>query len=202
MRLLTELESPLDPTALFCRPGPVELEVGTGKGMFLTSVTLACPDRNFVGIEVSAGYARMAASRLASSNTANGLVIHGDAMHLVRHSLPNKSLSGLHVYFPDPWWKARHRKRRILNPEFLEHAGRIMQSGSHLHIWTDVEEYFYEATELSTILDYSTSSAMRLQAVRTQRTVLILSDARDLQVRPFGGRFLSEMKHHLKNIDL
>ncbi len=146
LRLLTELESPLDPTALFCRPGPVELEVGTGKGMFLTSVTLACPDRNFVGIEVSAGYARMAASRLASSNTANGLVIHGDAMHLVRHCLPNKSLSGLHVYFPDPWWKARHRKRRILNPEFLEHAGRIMQSGSHLHIWTDVEEYFYEAT--------------------------------------------------------
>ncbi|MBT6919913.1 MAG: hypothetical protein HN985_09335, partial [Planctomycetaceae bacterium] len=46
---------------------------------------------------------------------------------------------------PDPWWKARHRKRRILNPEFLQHAGRIMQSGSQLHIWTDVEEYFNEA---------------------------------------------------------
>jgi tRNA (guanine-N7-)-methyltransferase len=51
----------------------------------------------------------------------------------------------MHVYFPDPWWKARHRKRRILNPEFLQHAGRIMQSGSQLHIWTDVEEYFNEA---------------------------------------------------------
>jgi tRNA (guanine-N7-)-methyltransferase len=59
--------------------------------------------------------------------------------------LPNESLSGMHVYFPDPWWKARHRKRRILNPEFLQHAGRIMQSGSQLHIWTDVEEYFNEA---------------------------------------------------------
>lgn len=146
LKLLNELESPLDLTKLFCRPGPVELEVGTGKGMFLTSVTSARPDRNFLGIEVSAGYARMAASRLASSNTTNGLVIHGDAMQLVRHSLPNESLSGLHVYFPDPWWKARHRKRRILNPEFLEHAGRIMQSGSCLHIWTDVAEYFYEAT--------------------------------------------------------
>ena len=124
LRILADLESPLDPTTLFCQSGPVELEVGTGKGMFLTSVTSASPDRNFLGIEVSAG----------------------DAMHLVRHSLPNASLSGVHVYFPDPWWKARHRKRRILNPEFLEHAGRIMQSGSQLHIWTDVEEYFHEAT--------------------------------------------------------
>ena len=146
LRILTDLESPLDPATLFCRLGPVELEVGTGKGMFLNSVTSASPDRNFLGIEVSAGYAKMAASRLASSETANGVVIHGDAMHLVRHSLPNASLSGVHVYFPDPWWKARHRKRRILNPEFLEHAGRIMQSGSQLHIWTDVEEYFHEAT--------------------------------------------------------
>ncbi len=144
-RILTEMEGPLDPTTLFSRHNPVELEIGTGKGMFLASATSSTPDRNFLGIEVRVGYARMAASRLAALKTTNGIVLHGDAMHLVRHVLPNASLSGLHVYFPDPWWKARHRKRRILNPEFLQHAGRIMQSGSQLHIWTDVEEYFNEA---------------------------------------------------------
>ena len=144
-RLLTEIDSPLDPTTLFCRQNPVELEIGTGKGMFLTSATSSIPERNFLGIEVRVGYARMAASRLAALKTPNGVVVHGDAMHLVRHMLPDESLSGMHVYFPDPWWKARHRKRRILNPEFLQHAGRIMQSGSQLHIWTDVEEYFNEA---------------------------------------------------------
>ena len=144
-RLLTEIETPFDPTALFCQQNPTELEIGTGKGMFLTSASSSTPERNFLGIEVSAGYARMAASRLAALNVTNGVVIHGDAMHLVRHGLPNASLSGLHVYFPDPWWKARHRKRRILNPEFLRHAGRILQAGSQLHIWTDVEEYFNDA---------------------------------------------------------
>lgn len=142
---LAQFESPLDPAALFGERQPVELEVGSGKGMFLASATAANADRNYLGIEVSGGYARLAAGKLAAATSVNGLVIHGDAMLLVSSLLIDQSLAGVHVYFPDPWWKARHRKRRILNPAFLQHAGRLLPPAGQLHIWTDVGEYFEEA---------------------------------------------------------
>ena len=113
--------------------------------MFLTAATAADASRNFLGIEVSGGYARMTAGKLAQAGSPNGAIIHGDAMQLVCSLLPDCCVAGVHVYFPDPWWKARHRKRRILNPLFLRHAARILPEAGRLHIWTDVEEYFEEA---------------------------------------------------------
>ena len=146
---LSDLPDRLDPSSIFVNEGPVELEVGCGKGMFLVSATAADPTRNFLGIEVSGGYARMTAGKLAQAAVTNGAIIHGDAMHLVRSLLPDQSVAGVHVYFPDPWWKARHRKRRILNPIFLRHAARILPHNGRLHIWTDVEEYFEEAVSVT-----------------------------------------------------
>ncbi|NBS31536.1 MAG: tRNA (guanosine(46)-N7)-methyltransferase TrmB [Planctomycetia bacterium] len=140
-----ELAAPLDPVSLFSASFPVELEVGSGKGMFLAAATAANPGTNYLGIEVSGGYARLAAAKLAAANCPNGRMIHGDAMQLVSSLLPDCCLRAVHVYFPDPWWKARHRKRRILNPVFLAHAARLLDSTGQLHIWTDVEEYFQEA---------------------------------------------------------
>lgn len=143
---LTELSAPLEPGSLFpAATAPIELEVGSGKGMFLTAATAADASRNFLGIEVSGGYARMTAGKLAQAGSPNGAIIHGDAMQLVCSLLPDCCVAGVHVYFPDPWWKARHRKRRILNPVFLRHAARILPESGRLHIWTDVEEYFEEA---------------------------------------------------------
>ncbi len=142
---LRDLAVPLDPTSLFPESLPVDLEIGSGKGMFLAAATAAQPTQNYLGIEVSGGYARLAAGKLAAAGSANGRVIHGDAMQLVSSLLPDQCLSGVHVYFPDPWWKARHRKRRILNPVFLAHAARLLPPDGRLHIWTDVEEYFQEA---------------------------------------------------------
>lgn len=139
---------PLDPRALFPRAGadvPCEVEIGSGKGLFLGNASAAEPGRVFVGVEISHGYARMAAGRLARQSADNALVISGDAGVLVRGLLPDACLQGMHVYFPDPWWKARHRKRRVLSPEFLAHAGRVLCRGGLLHVWTDVEEYFREA---------------------------------------------------------
>ncbi len=142
---LAGLPAPLDLTSLFDQPLPVELEVGSGKGMFLAAATASNPRQNYLGIEVSGGYARLAAGKLAAAACPNGRVIHGDAMRLVSSLLPDRCLSGVHVYFPDPWWKARHRKRRILNPVFLAHAARLLPADGQLHVWTDVEEYFQEA---------------------------------------------------------
>ncbi len=143
--LLESLSAPLDPAHLFNSPGPVELEVGSGKGLFLLSASAADPDRNFLGAEIAVGYARLCAAKLAAAGRPNARIVQGDAGFLVRSILPNASLDGMHVYFPDPWWKARHRKRRVLSEPFLLHAGRVLKPGALLHVWTDVEEYFEEA---------------------------------------------------------
>ena len=140
--------APLDPLELF--PGrppgtPVELEVGSGKGLFLTTAAAAATDRCFLGIEISHGYATMTAGRLARQGAANARIIAGDGNILVRQLFPDACLDAIHVYFPDPWWKARHRKRRVLSDAFLAHAGRVLVPGGVLHVWTDVEEYFHEA---------------------------------------------------------
>ncbi len=145
--VLSDLPEPLDPRSLFPADQPVELEVGSGKGLFLRSASAASPTTNFLGIEIAAGYARMCAGRLAIVGATNARIIHGDAQRLVRSTLPESSLAAIHVYFPDPWWKARHRKRRVLCEPFLEHAARVLVPEGRLHIWTDVEEYFVEAME-------------------------------------------------------
>lgn len=142
---LAALPAPLDPQSLFERRAPVEMEVGSGKGLFLSTAAAARPDLNFLGVEISGGYARLCASKLAAQRADNARLIHGDATYLARSLLPDGCLTAIHVYFPDPWWKARHRKRRVLSDAFLAHAGRVLIPGGHLHVWTDVEEYFHEA---------------------------------------------------------
>jgi len=146
---LGDLPERFEPTTVFPRPAPIELEVGSGKGLFLDTASAARTDRNFLGIELAAGYARLCAARLARRGAVNARIIHGDATRLVRSLLPDASVAAVHVYFPDPWWKARHRKRRVLSQTFLEHAGRILPGGGALHVWTDVEEYFRESLDFA-----------------------------------------------------
>lgn len=131
-----------DAAALFNSAAPLEVEVGSGKGLFLRSAATASPDRNFLGTEVSKKYARYAAARLARQNLANAVMIGGDALALFRNWFPDNSLAAIHVYFPDPWWKARHKKRRVLNEQFLRDVQRTLLPGGRLHFWTDVEEYY------------------------------------------------------------
>jgi len=147
--VVDDLPEPLDPATLFARAAPVELEVGSGKGLFLDTASATRADRNFLGIELAAGYARLCAARLARRAATNARIIHGDATRLVRSLLPDACLAAVHVYFPDPWWKARHRKRRVLSATFLEHAGRVLPAGGELHVWTDVEEYFLESLDFA-----------------------------------------------------
>lgn len=139
------LPSTINSVELFAREAPLEIEVGSGKGLFLTRATEAHPDRNFVGIEIAGKYARYAAARLAKVARRNGRLIHGDATRIFHERIADNSLSAVHVYFPDPWWKKRHRKRRVMNPDFVQHIQRALEPQGWLHFWTDVQEY-YEAT--------------------------------------------------------
>ena len=133
-----------DQQQLFPASQPLEIEVGTGKGLFLCRQAIAIPQKNFLGIEISSKYARFAAFRLAQIGLANARIVHADARQIFSNVLPDTSLEAIHIYFPDPWWKKRHHKRRLLTPDFVCQASRTLAPGGRLHFWTDVVET-YEA---------------------------------------------------------
>lgn len=134
----------------FGRRAPLELEVGSGKGLFLATAAAAQPERDFLGCEISLPYARAAAARLVESGLTNAAVICGDAQQLVAERFADGSLDAVHVYFPDPWWKRRHRKRRVMSAPFVAQIQRVLRPGGRLHFWTDVEEYYRATLKLLT----------------------------------------------------
>jgi tRNA (guanine-N7-)-methyltransferase len=145
---LDSLPSPWSAVELFGREAPLEIEVGSGKGLFLQNAALKNPDHIFLGVEVSLKYARFTAARLAKRQLENARIVHGDALRAFRELIPIDSLRAVHVYFPDPWWKARHHKRRVLNEAFLQDLVRTLEPGGRLHFWTDVREYFDASLKL------------------------------------------------------
>ena len=147
-RELSDLTVPLIPAELFGRDAPLEVEMGSGKGLFLQTAAAANPAHNFLGVEVAAKYARFIAARLAKRNLSNAIGVHGDGLKLFREHLVDASVAAVHVYFPDPWWKARHHKRRVMNEPLLADVVRVLQPQGRLHFWTDVKEYFEATLEL------------------------------------------------------
>ncbi|MEY4176887.1 MAG: tRNA ((7)-)-methyltransferase [Planctomycetota bacterium] len=149
LRELPSLDPPpLDPQTLFPQAAPLELEMGSGKGLFLERASAERPGHNFLGVELARKYAHFAAARLARARRSNARMISGDGLRLFREFLPDGCAVAVHVYFPDPWWKKRHRKRRVLNAAFLYDVVRVLVVGGKLHFWTDVEEYFQSTVEL------------------------------------------------------
>ena len=143
-----EAPVPLELPSIFGNDHPVEVEVGFGKGLFLLSAARACPDVNFLGVETARKYQLFTATRLAKRNLHNVRLVKADARLFFRDYLPAESVQAIHVYFPDPWWKQRHRKRRVFTPEFAVQCERVLRPECHLHVATDVEEYFAVITAL------------------------------------------------------
>jgi tRNA (guanine-N7-)-methyltransferase len=142
------LPAPWDPVAIFGREAPLEIELGSGKGLFLQNAALGTPERNFLGVEVAYKYAKFIGHRLAKLEIPNAVAVHGDGLRMFREMVPDASLAAIHVYFPDPWWKARHHKRRVMNESFLADVVRTLQPGGKLHFWTDVKDYYDAAVAL------------------------------------------------------
>lgn len=132
----------------FKTTGPVEIEVGSGKGLFLHTHASGNPTRRYLGNEIIASYARLAAYRLAQSELNNGKVVQGDGLKMFAENIPDECVDVVHVYFPDPWWKERHRKRRVMKPSFIKDIQRTLKPGGILQFWTDVEEYSETTAEL------------------------------------------------------
>jgi tRNA (guanine-N7-)-methyltransferase len=142
------LAEPISWAEIFGNDRPVELEIGSGKGLFLANAATARPDCNFFGIEKAVKYARRAADRVAKRALVNVRVCPGDAKSFMSKNCPAKSLHAIHVYFPDPWWKAKHKKRRMFAEPLMVDMERTLIAGADLYVATDVEEYFGVIKEL------------------------------------------------------
>jgi tRNA (guanine-N7-)-methyltransferase len=133
---------PLDWPALFGNANPVEIEVGFGKGLFLLTASAARPDVNYFGVEIVRALQLFVATRVALRGLPNVKLASADARALLRDAVPEASVSAVHVYFPDPWWKLRHHKRRLFTPPFAAAVARVLKPGGVFHIVTDVGDYF------------------------------------------------------------
>ena len=143
----------LAPTVLswrdvYANDHPVEIEVGCGKGAFLLAAALARPEINFFGIEIVRKYQLYVATRMAIRGLRHVRVSCADARALIRDRVPEASVQAIHVYFPDPWWKKRHHKRRVFTPEFVTACVHAIKPGGRVYIATDVADYFTLMTEL------------------------------------------------------
>jgi tRNA (guanine-N7-)-methyltransferase len=137
-----EVGPPIVWSELFGNDQPVEVEVGFGKGMFLMSAAASQPGVNFFGVEVVRKYQLYAATRAIRRGFSNLRLACADAGALLRDRVASASIQALHIYFPDPWWKNRHKKRRVFTPLFANTTARLLRPGGIFHIATDVEEYF------------------------------------------------------------
>ena len=133
---------------LFGNDRPMELEIGSGKGTFLTDQAKIRPEVNFLGLEKARKYWMYAADRLRRNDCLNTRMIWGDAAVVVSEILADASLSAVHVYFPDPWPKKRHHKRRLIQRSFLEQVERILEPKGRLQVVTDYEVYFQHIEQI------------------------------------------------------
>ena len=124
------------------RDRPVELEIGSGKGTFLVQQAALLPEVNYVGIEWSMPFWRFAADRCRRRGLENVRLLRAEAGAFVQQSVPDASLRQVHIYFPDPWPKTRHNKRRLIQAPFLRELYRVLESHGMIRIVTDHDDYF------------------------------------------------------------
>src|SRR6266581_6258996 len=132
-----KLPRPLNFAELFGNDHPVEIEIGIGKGTFITEQAKARPEVNFFGIEWARWFWRYASDRLRRNGCTNARTVRAEASYFLHEFVPPESVSVLHIYFPDPWPKARHHKRRLIAPTFMPSAQRVLAPGGRLQIVTD-----------------------------------------------------------------
>ena len=134
----------LDFAGLFGREAPVVLEIGFGMGETTAAIAAAQPGTDFLAIEVHLPGVGALLRRLAAGALSNVRIVRHDAVEVVERMVPHDALAGVHVYFPDPWPKTRHHKRRLLQPPFVHALAQRLRHGGYLHVATDWAPYAVE----------------------------------------------------------
>lgn len=133
---------------IFGRKAPLHIEIGSGKGTFLVNQAKFQPDNNFIGIEWANRYYRFAVDRIGRWNLQNVRIIRTDAAKFIAENVPEKSVDCFHIYFPDPWPKKRHNKRRFFNEANTEQLIRCLKPEGAIRVATDYAEYFEQIKQV------------------------------------------------------
>lgn len=136
------LPRPLNWAELFGNNHPIEIEIGMGKGTFITETAKARPQTNFLGIEWARWFWRYSSDRLRRNQCNNARTVRAEANYFLSEFVPVESVSVVHIYFPDPWPKKRHHKRRLIQEKFMPIVQRVLRPGGRLQVVTDHAEYF------------------------------------------------------------
>lgn len=143
---------PLDLFEVFGDAKPVYVEIGCGNGEALAAMAQQHPERNYIGIEVHSPGVGHLLLKLAAQNNTNVRICRHDAVEVLRDMLPAASLAGVYLFFPDPWHKKRHHKRRIVQTAFVQLLADKIHSGGFIHAATDWQDY---AEHIMTVLNAS-----------------------------------------------
>ena len=154
---------PLDLNLLFGRAAPKILEIGFGMGEGMADIAQAHPQNDYLGVEVHTPGVGALLKQLGERGLSNVRIIQHDAVEVLSHMLAPASLAGAHIFFPDPWHKTRHHKRRLIQPSLVHLLASRLQPGGYLHLATDWEDYAVqmlevlraEPTLVNTAMDYA-----------------------------------------------
>ncbi|SEF78781.1 tRNA (guanosine(46)-N7)-methyltransferase TrmB [Nitrosomonas ureae] len=134
-------ESLLDLNHIFGRQAPKILEIGFGMGESTATIAKIHPENDYLGIEVHAPGVGSLLNQIEQLELTNLRIIQHDAVAVLQHMLPAECLDGIHIFFPDPWPKARHHKRRLIQPALVARLCTHLKSGGYIHAATDWEDY-------------------------------------------------------------
>ena len=138
----------IDFDAVFGRHAPCILEIGFGMGETTAEVAQRQPENNFLGVEVHSPGVGSLLRKIAERQLENVRIAQHDAVEVVRDMIAPGNLRGIHVFFPDPWPKKRHHKRRLLQPAFVTELARRLEPGGYLHVATDWQDYAEHIVEV------------------------------------------------------
>jgi len=141
-------KSALDLGAAFGRTAPTILEIGFGMGETTAAIAAAMPEKNFLGVEVHTPGVGGLLKLIGEQQLRNVRIVQHDAFEVLTHMVAPATLAGVHVFFPDPWHKARHNKRRLIQPPMVELLSSRIASGGYLHCATDWQEYAEQMLEV------------------------------------------------------
>jgi len=134
--------------AAFGRTAPLILEIGFGMGGTTAHIAKVMPDKDFIGVEVHTPGVGSLLKLIGEEGIGNLRVVQHDAVEVLNNMIADGSLAGVHIFFPDPWHKARHNKRRLIQPDFVKLLCSKLQAGGYLHCATDWEDYAVQMLEV------------------------------------------------------